>query len=159
MGPGHRRILTAVLAGAALGLAHNAIPGDGTAGLQLGLFYVGLFPLIVLFLSRPLNAYRNSIVISVLTVLGWIAVKLVTAAMTAQHTETAQLMWLFWGFYGLLGLVANVLAVSVAVWARLRFYPIRGYGACQHCGYDLTGNVSGVCPECGTPVGHKESRA
>ncbi len=24
--------------------------------------------------------------------------------------------------------------------------------ACQSCGYDLTGNVSGICPECGTPV-------
>jgi hypothetical protein len=23
---------------------------------------------------------------------------------------------------------------------------------CRHCGYDLTGNVSGRCPECGTPV-------
>jgi hypothetical protein len=22
-------------------------------------------------------------------------------------------------------------------------------GHCPHCGYDLTGNVSGVCPECG----------
>lgn len=22
---------------------------------------------------------------------------------------------------------------------------------CRHCGYDLTGNESGVCPECGTP--------
>jgi hypothetical protein len=22
-------------------------------------------------------------------------------------------------------------------------------GQCPHCGYDLTGNVSGVCPECG----------
>ena len=22
---------------------------------------------------------------------------------------------------------------------------------CPHCGYDLTGNVSGVCPECGDP--------
>ncbi len=25
-------------------------------------------------------------------------------------------------------------------------------GHCQMCGYDLTGNVSGVCPECGTKV-------
>jgi uncharacterized paraquat-inducible protein A len=25
-------------------------------------------------------------------------------------------------------------------------------GACHHCGYSLVGNVSGVCPECGTPV-------
>lgn len=25
-------------------------------------------------------------------------------------------------------------------------------GACPLCGYDLTGNVSGRCPECGTPI-------
>jgi hypothetical protein len=25
----------------------------------------------------------------------------------------------------------------------------REKGLCVHCGYDLTGNVSGVCPECG----------
>jgi hypothetical protein len=26
---------------------------------------------------------------------------------------------------------------------------ITATGNCLHCGYDLTGNVSGVCPECG----------
>jgi len=26
-------------------------------------------------------------------------------------------------------------------------------GHCEQCRYDLTGNVSGVCPECGTPCG------
>ena len=25
-------------------------------------------------------------------------------------------------------------------------------GQCSNCGYDLTGNVSGVCPECGNRV-------
>ncbi|MEE8171219.1 MAG: hypothetical protein V3T70_11795 [Phycisphaerae bacterium] len=25
-------------------------------------------------------------------------------------------------------------------------------GRCRHCGYDLTGNVSGRCPECGTII-------
>ena len=25
-------------------------------------------------------------------------------------------------------------------------------GHCQTCGYNLTGDVSGVCPECGTPI-------
>jgi hypothetical protein len=25
-------------------------------------------------------------------------------------------------------------------------------GQCRKCGYDLTGNLSGKCPECGTPV-------
>lgn len=28
---------------------------------------------------------------------------------------------------------------------------LRREGCCE-CGYDLTGNVSGVCPECGTPA-------
>lgn len=31
---------------------------------------------------------------------------------------------------------------------RTRYCP----GRCDRCGYDLTGNVSGVCPECGKPV-------
>ena len=31
---------------------------------------------------------------------------------------------------------------------RRRYLP----GHCQNCGYDLTGNVSGRCPECGTPI-------
>ncbi len=28
----------------------------------------------------------------------------------------------------------------------------RALGLCERCGYNLTGNVSGVCPECGTPI-------
>ena len=28
----------------------------------------------------------------------------------------------------------------------------RERGLCPHCRYDLTGNVSGVCPECGSEV-------
>ena len=28
-------------------------------------------------------------------------------------------------------------------------------GSCKHCGYNLTGNVSGVCPECGKPIASK----
>ncbi len=33
-------------------------------------------------------------------------------------------------------------------WRRRR----RTVGHCTQCEYDLTGNVSGVCPECGAPV-------
>ena len=28
----------------------------------------------------------------------------------------------------------------------------RQLGLCLNCGYNLTGNVSGICPECGQPV-------
>jgi hypothetical protein len=46
-----------------------------------------------------------------------------------------------------LWLLLALLAVPVAfVWRRdRRAKP----GHCEHCGYNLTGNVSGVCPECG----------
>jgi hypothetical protein len=36
---------------------------------------------------------------------------------------------------------------AARLWRRSRRRP----GGCAACGYDLTGNVSGVCPECGTP--------
>ena len=31
----------------------------------------------------------------------------------------------------------------------------RGKGLCLECGYNLTGNVTGVCPECGATAGSK----
>ncbi len=44
-----------------------------------------------------------------------------------------------------------LLVVSIPIctlWYRDRRAP---QGRCRKCGYDLTGNVSGVCPECGMP--------
>ncbi len=35
----------------------------------------------------------------------------------------------------------------IAVWIRARTRA--GPGVCRQCGYNLTGNVSGICPECG----------
>lgn len=29
---------------------------------------------------------------------------------------------------------------------------------CKHCGYNLTGNVSGICPECGNPIAEQQSK-
>jgi hypothetical protein len=44
--------------------------------------------------------------------------------------------------------IAAALLVILAV-VRLRKHR---RGICARCGYDLTGNVSGRCPECGTPL-------
>jgi uncharacterized RDD family membrane protein YckC len=40
------------------------------------------------------------------------------------------------------------------IWKKHAFkLPFDPWGIrCPICGYDLTGNVSGVCPECGTPI-------
>jgi hypothetical protein len=52
-------------------------------------------------------------------------------------------------------LVVIVLGVY-PVWAFLRGprrrWHRRRSGLCLECGYDLTGNVSGVCPECSTKI-------
>lgn len=46
---------------------------------------------------------------------------------------------------------AAVLAFAAAplVWLRRRLRRPAPPGHCRGCGYDLTGNVSGACPECG----------
>lgn len=50
--------------------------------------------------------------------------------------------------------VPLVLIGLPTVWgfARSRSVPA---GACSKCGYDLTGNVSGACPECGATIGEQ----
>lgn len=41
-------------------------------------------------------------------------------------------------------------ALTCLVW--LRKADDRAFLMCVDCGYNLTGNVSGICPECGSPV-------
>jgi len=42
-------------------------------------------------------------------------------------------------------------AAGATFWAHRRIHRFAP-GRCGRCGYDLTGNVSGVCPECGQPI-------
>ncbi len=43
-------------------------------------------------------------------------------------------------------LFAPTLLMTIWMWRTSRIFP----GKCWKCRYDLTGNESGVCPECGT---------
>jgi hypothetical protein len=45
-----------------------------------------------------------------------------------------------------------VFASSPALAWRKRRRKLRAKETCLTCGYNLTGNVSGTCPECGTPI-------
>ncbi len=54
-----------------------------------------------------------------------------------------------------------LIVLTAIAWLANRFrYPL---GHCQRCGYNLKGNISGVCPECGTSLtkvnAHKETMA
>jgi hypothetical protein len=71
--------------------------------------------------------------------LGW----LLNPAYTISWRGVFSNDMLFWG--------ALMLAVSGGVmWAVARRPPDYDPTRCRACGYDLTGNVSGVCPECGS---------
>ncbi len=54
-------------------------------------------------------------------------------------------------FPGAVPLAVIMLAVSISSVATLAHFPARPPlpGFCAGCGYNLTGNVSGICPECG----------
>jgi hypothetical protein len=54
----------------------------------------------------------------------------------------------------------SFLAIAVAtawLWYQARSRVEAGHCSC--CGYNLTGNISGICPECGTPAKRVESRS
>lgn len=73
-----------------------------------------------------------------------------------------QTTWYVWIPCYALVLVAGTLP---ACWimsnarSRRRLALRREQGLCLHCGYDLTGNVSGICPECGQPIPQSQRNA
>lgn len=75
--------------------------------------------------------------------------------------DWGQILW----FIGLSTLSAALISVPIAIVAALIHYSlgfvwpkwgnapsINGPSLCENCDYDLTGNTSGTCPECGSPT-------
>ncbi len=56
-----------------------------------------------------------------------------------------------WSFLFLFGVYPTIALIH----PPLRRYRRRKRGLCVRCGYNLTGNESGVCPECGAEVRRK----
>ena len=55
---------------------------------------------------------------------------------------------LAWWLPAMVSLLPVGVLLSIWTMRRRRFW----MGKCQTCSYDLTGNASGVCPECGTAI-------
>ncbi len=77
--------------------------------------------------------------------LGWILLQ----GPVKWHGRVDAAIWITAG--GVLLAVALVQGMS-RWFTRVRAIERQAQNRCQGCGYDLTGNVSGVCPECGTAV-------
>jgi rubrerythrin len=41
---------------------------------------------------------------------------------------------------------------------RSRYWRNKRPWGCKQCAYDLTGNTSGICPECGNPIPEDQAR-
>ncbi len=76
-----------------------------------------------------------------------------------KRSDSTELFWrpigLFNGYtwYGLLPLwipCLIVTACTVVLWYLEHHRTLPGH--CQKCGYNLTGNMSGICPECGEKI-------
>ncbi|MBN2562525.1 MAG: hypothetical protein JXQ75_16495 [Phycisphaerae bacterium] len=50
----------------------------------------------------------------------------------------------FWPLFAI-----TAIPTAFLIWRQRRQIPL---GCCQKCGYNLTGNTSGICPECGTHI-------
>ena len=75
-------------------------------------------------------------------------------------TQYAFMFMLMFPFWAVVLLTAVLPALWVILWRRRRAVRRRAQaGLCGKCGYDLTGNTTGVCPECGTAVATGTTRA
>jgi hypothetical protein len=74
---------------------------------------------------------------------GWFTIPVIYAMLWLIWTMFLAQIW----FNVRLGLYRSRLEKEVAAMAKLR-----RCGLCTECGYDLTGNKSGVCPECGRKI-------
>ena len=73
------------------------------------------------------------------------------AAFGSGHTSsTSSLVFAVAPAWGAAG---GIVGIALGRWITKRCWPDSDcIGLCLECGYDLTGNVSGRCPECGTLI-------
>jgi hypothetical protein len=107
-------------------------PTSGSGFFFVGSGYTGVFP------SLPMSRFQNGLRFNPPSErFRWAPHEPVTFESGGGYVA----VWL---------LLVAVAVPTFLVWRRSR--PRRMPGTCVQCGYDLTGNTSGQCPECGTTI-------
>ena len=74
-------------------------------------------------------------------------------SMSMHDRAQAAPTWVRWGIDACAAALLCIVIIFIEYDRRLHRQQSRALrGQCLNCGYSLTGNVSGVCPECGTTV-------
>lgn len=81
---------------------------------------------------------------------GWV----ISGTMINAAFDVAMVLGLFVGWWPPVVIVAAITAfiMLLQMFGRRESLRRRFTGACHGCGYELTGNLSGVCPECGRAI-------
>jgi hypothetical protein len=111
----------------------------------ISLFIIAVYVLIMIGTMHMLTALRTHIALRILLLVLMFAPCLnILILLIANQMATSALRRA--------GLKVGLMGVSDEQVKRV----LSGY-RCRKCGYSLIGNTSGICPECGTPVGASAS--
>jgi hypothetical protein len=105
--------------------------------------------------QRASVSVRKYVIVgTIVGILAGFAEALITAIEAGDYWGTAWLHYSQVGFAGwAFGAVGGyIVAKRVATRRDGRRMRRQSQGLCIRCGYNLKGNVSGCCPECGEPV-------
>ena len=136
------RVAVAVLVGILLTLVDWMIPQFGTAGVALALYNFGCIPLVLGLCCLPLRSYHQ---------VGYVVVVGCLCAKSSDSLIRFRMIPVVNAVEFILQVAYTVFVLSCIVYVRNGFWPIYIRGTCKRCGYNLTANVSGICPECGDP--------
>jgi hypothetical protein len=118
--------------------------------LQIGAIGGGVFW--VICVMTAILSRRPFGVVDAVRVGGWILIGFSAGVLNMAHSYYGYFYPQYAGLArgcacaGLLAGAFTIVLASIYIPAPRPLQPT----GCSHCGYDLTGNISGVCPECGT---------
>lgn len=120
-----------------------------------------MYPAVSRLIGRLQQRYQS--VVSSPTRLTWAGAQLLGVGVFStllgfMRPAKSAVEWLVLGLgiAATLGGIYSIIFASGVALRRKRAERLRSLGRCGKCGYDLTGNVCGRCPECGTPVPERD---